>query len=128
MTSEQKTSKAIVILLWIAQGILCVSLVWAATMKLLQPADKLAAMWPWTADHPVLVKVTGVIDLLAGMGLILPALLGIQPRSITYTAMGVIALMMAAAIFHIARGETAQIGVNVFCAIIAGFIVWGRRK
>ena len=49
-------------------------------MKFFQPADKLAEMWVLTADNAGLVKFTGVLDLLAGIGLVLPALLRIQPN------------------------------------------------
>jgi len=34
--------------------------------------------------------------------------------------------MITAALFHIIRGEAAQTGINVFFALIALFIVWGR--
>ena len=116
------------IILWVAQVILAASLIWASSMKLFQPADKLAEMWPWTADNANLVKLTGVLDLLAGIGLVLPALLRIQPKLTIYAAYGTIALMLAASIFHITRGEGSQIGVNVFFAAFAVFIAWGRLK
>lgn len=128
MTSEQKKSKVMNIILWIAQVILAVSLIWASTMKLFQSADKLAEMWPWTADNASLVKLTGILDLLAGIGLVLPALLRIQPKLTIYAAYGTIALMVAASIFHITRGEVTQIGVNIFFAVFAVFIAWGRHK
>ena len=62
MTSTTNTSKGINIALWIAQILLAAGFIWAAWMKLLQPADKLAAMWPWTAGREGLVKSTGVLD------------------------------------------------------------------
>ena len=51
MTSEQKKSKTMNIILWIAQAVLAISLIWASTLKLFLPADKLAEMWPWTANN-----------------------------------------------------------------------------
>ena len=116
------------LLLWIAQATLAASFIWSATMKLFQPADKLAEMWAWAADHPELVTLTGIVDLLAGIGLVLPALLRIQPKLTIYAAYGSVALMIAASIFHIARGETSKIGVNIFFALVAIFIAWGRQK
>ncbi len=85
-------------------------------------------MWPWTAENAALVKLTWVLDLLAAMGLILPILLRIQPKLTVYTAYGIITLMVAASVFHITRGETSQIGINIFFAIIAAFIAWGRQE
>ncbi len=116
------------IVLWAAQVILAVSFIWSGSVKLFQPADQLAEMWPWTAENGHLVKLTGVLDFLAAIGLVLPALLRIQPKLTIYAAYGTIALMMAAGIFHIARGEVSQIGVNIFFAVFAVFIVWGRLK
>jgi len=128
MPHEQEKSKVMNILLWIAQVILAGTLIWASAMKLFLPASQLAAMWPWTAEHSGLVKLTGVLDLLAGIGLILPALLRIQPRLTTYAAYGTVLLMIAASVFHITRGEGSQIGVNIFFAAFAVFIAWGRQQ
>lgn len=124
----QHTSKVMNILLWIAQVLLAFTFTWAAYMKLFQPADKLAAMWPWTADNPGLVKLTGIVDLLAGIGLILPDLLRIQPRLTILAAYGTMLLMLAASAFHISRGEASQIGFNMFVFALAVFIAWGRQK
>lgn len=128
MKTEQRPNKALNILLWVAQVLLASSMVWAACMKLLKPADELAAMWPWTAAHPALVKMTGVLDLLGALGLVLPGLLRMQPRLTVYSAYAIIALMIAASIFHIVRGEANLIGVNIFFAVLAVLIAWGRRK
>lgn len=121
-------SNTLHIVLWIAQGILAASLLWAACMKLLQPADTLAEMWPWTTDHAALVTATGILDLLAALGLVLPALLRIWPGLTVYAAYGTAMLMVAAMIFHISRGEASQIGINVFFAAVALFIAWGRQR
>jgi uncharacterized membrane protein YphA (DoxX/SURF4 family) len=128
MISEQKASKTMAVFLWIAQVILSASLIWAAVTKLFQPAGKLGEMWPWTAEHPELVKLTGILDLLAGVGLILPTLLRIWPRLTVYAAYGTIVLMIAAIIFHSTRGELSQTGINFFFLAIAAFISWGRTK
>lgn len=126
--NKQKASGTMNVILWIAQIILACSFVWSASVKFFQPADTLAEMWPWTADHEVLVKLTGVLDLLGGLGLVFPALLRIQPKLTVYAAYGTILLMIAASIFHISRGEASQIGVNIFFFVFAVFIAWGRQK
>lgn len=113
--------------LWIAQIVLAIGFIWAGAMKLFMPADKLAAMWPWTANNGLLVIVTGVIDLLAGVGLVLPALMQNRKAITVYAAWGTILLMIAASIFHISRGEASLIGVNIFFAVMALLIAWGRR-
>jgi hypothetical protein len=127
MTNRQRPSKILHVLLWIVQVLLSATFIWAAAMKLFKPAGELAAMWPWTAAYPILVKVTGIIDLLAAAGLVLPGLLRIKPELVRYTAYGTVALMAAACIFHLSRGEAAVIGINVVFAAFAAFIAWGRR-
>ena len=122
------TQKLLNISLWIAQGLLAVTFIWAAYVKLFTPVATLAAMWPWVGQHPVLVKVTAIFDLLAGLGLILPQLLRIKPVLTIYAAYGTIMLMVSAMAFHIIRGEAEAVGINIFCALIAAFIIWGRSK
>lgn len=68
-----------------------------------------------------------ILNGLAAIGLVLPAALNILPKLTLYAAYGLVGLMIAACGFHIVRGEVAQIGFNIFVAIVAGFIVWGRR-
>ena len=115
------------IILWIAQVLLCLSFIWSAWMKLFVPADQLAAMWPWTGDNPGLTKLTGVVDLLIGLGLVLPMLLRILPVLTLFAAYATIALMLIASAFHIVRGEASNIGVNVVFLVVAVVIAWGRR-
>jgi putative oxidoreductase len=129
MENQPKTSKTLnYIILWIAQAFLAVTFIWAGYMKLFASIEELNKMWTWTTDNATLVKFTGVFDLLAGVGLVLPALLRIQPKLIIYAAYGTIGLMISASIFHISRNEAEQIGFNIFVTIIAAFIAWGRQK
>ena len=126
MTNKQSTSKTLHILLWVTQGLLSATLLWASATKLFKPAAELAQMWPWTAQHRGLVLFTGILDLLGALGLILPGILRIRPQLTRYAAYGIIALMIAASIFHISRGEAALIGINIVVAAMATFIAWGR--
>ncbi|MBP1223670.1 DoxX family protein [Flavobacterium sp. 1355] len=123
-----KHSKAILITVWIAKIILAISFIWGASLKLFQSIEKLSAMWPWTAEVPLeVVKFTGIIDLLGGIGIIAPALLSLNPKITRITAFAIIALMICAGIFHICRGEGSQIGINVFFALLASFIAWSGK-
>ena len=128
MTNHQNTSKALNIAVWICQILLSATLLWAAYMKLFTPADKLAKMWSWTADNATLTKITGIVDLLGGLGILLPSALRIKPVLSIYAGYGIIALMVAASIFHISRGEASQIGFNIFVVVMTAFIVWVRVK
>ncbi|WP_080058040.1 DoxX family protein [Spirosoma aerolatum] len=129
MVTPKQSQQVIHIFLWIVQLLLAVSFIWAAWMKLFQPIDKLSAMWPWTGQIPaMLVKATGIIDILSALGLILPAWLRIRPILTPIAASGIIVLMLCACVFHIIRGEVSVIGVNIVFASLAAFIAWGRFK
>lgn len=124
MIRQQKTSPTINGILWIAQVFLALTFAWAGFMKILHPQQ---LPFAWVKDNANLVLITGMLDLLVAIGLIFPALLGIQPKLTLYAAYGTLALMIAASIFHISRGEAKDIGFNICMALVAIFIAWGRH-
>lgn len=125
MTTKQKTPKTMNIVLWIAQGLLALTFVWAGFMKIFKPEG---LPFAWVKDNANLVLFTGVIDLLAGIGIVLPTLLRIKTKLTIFAAYGIVVLMIAASIFHISRGEAKDIGFNIFMAVVAIFVAWGRQK
>lgn len=129
MTQQPKSGGVAHSILWLVQTIMAVSLIWSAMMKLFEPIEKLAIMWPWVAHVPVaLVKFTGIVDIFGAVGLVLPSLLRIQPKLTPVAAIGIIALMVSASVFHSIRGEASVIGFNIIFAILAAFVAWGRLK
>lgn len=121
--------KTMHILLWIAQILLGLTLIWAAYAKLAQPIDQLEAMWPWTGSvSPAFVRLTGVIDLLGALGVLLPTLFRFKPILTPIAATGIVLLMISASVFHICRGEASQIGFNIIFGVIAAFVAYGRFK
>lgn len=125
MTTEKKTSKTFNIILWVAQVLLALTFVWAGFMKIFKPEE---LPFAWVKDNPNLVLFTGIVDLLAGIGIILPTLLRIKTELTILAAYGIIALMISASIFHISRGEAKDIDFNIFMLLVAMFVAWGRQK
>ncbi|MEQ9117459.1 DoxX family protein [Fulvivirga sp.] len=121
-------TKIINILLWVAQGIVAALFFFAFYAKLLQPAEETAKMMPWVAEQPTLATIAGIADLLGALGLILPAALRIQPKLTTLAAYGGVLLMLAGTAFHLMRGETEVIGLNIILIAFLAFIIWGRTK
>ncbi len=98
-------------------------------MKLFQPIEKLALMWPWAGQiSESLVKLTGIIDLLGSIGIVAPTLFKIKLRLTIIAAWAIVLLMICASVFHILRGEASLIGANIIFAIMAGFLAWGRAR
>lgn len=96
-------------------------------MKLVSP-EKIFKMMPWTTELPILVKITGLIDLLTGVGLVFPVILNFKLRLILWTANGFALLMVFAIIFHLLRGEVDKVPMNIVLFFITLFITWGWNK
>jgi uncharacterized membrane protein YphA (DoxX/SURF4 family) len=117
------------IVLWILAGVLAFAFLAAGSMKLAQPKEKLAASpnMAWTQDFsPGMIKTIGGLEVLAAVGLVLPAALGIVPVLVPLAAVGLVLLMVGAAITHARRKESRAIATNVVLVVLAGVVAWGR--
>jgi len=89
----------------------------------------LAEMWPWTGQVPeIVVRSLGVVDLLGGIGIVLPSLTKIKKHLTVWAAIGCTALLASAICFHLLRGEAKAVPFNALLLMIALFILWGRRR
>ena len=116
------------IALWIVAGLLALAFTGAAAMKLSQSKEKLAAAgMAWTEDYSAgAVKMIGAVELLAAIGLILPAITGIAPILIPLAASGLVIVMVGAIITHARRSEFQAIGINAVLLVLAAFVAAGR--
>lgn len=116
------------IALWSIAGLLAVAALASGARKLTQPMEKLAAAgWGWVEDFSAgAVKAIGTLEVLAGVGLILPAALGIAPVLVPLAAVGLVLLMVGAIITHLRRHEAQAIVVNLVLLAVAAFVAWGR--
>jgi len=115
------------ILLWIVQGLL--ALVFAATgiAKLTQPREKLVTQMGYVADLPnSAVRTIGLLEVLAALGLILPAVTGILPILTPLAAIRLVLTMAGAIITHLRRKEYPQIVMNLVLLALAAFVAYGR--
>lgn len=113
--------------LWITQALLALVFIGTGVFKLVTPIATLAGMWPWSGECPTLVRMTGVLDLCGGIGVVLPALMRIRPRLVVLAALGCAALMVGAIGFHLSRGEAASTPFNAGMRVLALFVGWGHR-
>lgn len=126
---NKNSSKAMHITLWVVQVLLAAIFLMSGFMKASTPIEKLSAMVPWTSDVPLaLVRFIGTVEVLGGLGLLLPSLLRIKPTLTVLAAAGLATIMLLAIPFHISRGEASVIGMNGLFMLIALFIAWGRWK
>jgi hypothetical protein len=75
---------------------------------------------------PRIVRLIGVLEILAAIGLILPAVTGIWPWLTPLAAAGLVLTMVGAMITHGRRGEFSGLGVNIVLLALAAFVLIGR--
>ena len=110
---------------WIAQGLLAAAMLGSGGMKLGKTKAQLreSGSMDWVEDFsPGKIKGIGALEVLAALGLVLPAILDIAPDLVGAAAVGVVLLMMGAAATHLRRGEGQMVPVNLVIAAIAVFI------
>lgn len=115
--------------LWIGAGLLAAVALAGGTIKVLVPQQKLAATpgGQWTEDVSAgVVKILGALEILAAVGLIVPAMVGIAPVLVPVTALCWALLMIGAMITHGRRGEGRFAVLNLIYLMLAVFIMWGR--
>jgi uncharacterized membrane protein YphA (DoxX/SURF4 family) len=117
------------IVLWVVAGLLAVVFLSAGAMKLAQSKDKLAANpnMVWTEQFsPGVIKAIGALEVLAAVGLILPAVLGIVPVLVPLAAVGLVLLMIGAALTHARRKENQAVAMNMGLLVLAAAVAVGR--
>jgi uncharacterized membrane protein YphA (DoxX/SURF4 family) len=82
---------------------------------------------PWFSAVPQdLFIFIGVCEFLGGVGLILPAMTGVEPKLTPFAAIGLTLVMILAAVFHIVRGEYNFVPINLVLGGVTAFIAYGR--
>ena len=128
-TTHATGSRALRAGLWIVQSLLALAFGFAGTTKAFAPLAEAAKTIPWIPDVPAaLVRFIGTAELLAAVGLVLPALTRIRPRLTPLAASGLVAVMTLASLFHLTRGEPQGVVVNVILGGLAAFVAWGRFR
>ncbi|NTW44110.1 MAG: DoxX family protein [Anaerolineaceae bacterium] len=116
------------ILLWVLQIFLGVYFLFTGIVHFVIPPG-LPAPMAWMYElSPGLHVFSGIAEILAGLGLILPGLTKIQTRLTPLAALGLVLLMIGAAVWHLSRNEPANIGMNLVLAVLSGFVAYARWK
>ncbi|GAA0975708.1 DoxX family protein [Acrocarpospora macrocephala] len=116
------------VVLWVTAGLLAAAFLFSGATKLLRSREQLIASglglyegWP-----PPAIKALGVIEVLAAIGLILPAVTGIAPILVPLAATGLVLMMVGAMVVHARRGEFPYLALNLVLLILAAVVAWGR--
>jgi hypothetical protein len=114
------------IVLWVLQVLLALLFLWAGGIKLVLPLEKLAGP---VALPGLFLRFIGVVEVLGGIGLILPGLLRIRPGLTPWAAAGLVILMIGAVGITLAGGVGAGMAlIPGVTGLLAAFVAWGRWR
>ena len=111
--------------LWVLQWIFGLYFIGYGVMHFVVPVG-LPELLDWMYDlDPTLHYVSGVAEIIGGLGLILPGLTGVMPELTSWAAVGLGLVMVGAMIYHAGRGEIINISLNVVVAAVMAYIAYG---
>jgi len=114
--------------LWIVTSLLATVALAGGISKTFLPKEKLdahPASWTSHASNGF-VKTLGVLELLAAVGLILPAVVDIVPVMVPVTAACWVVLMICATFVHARLGQVRLAMLTTGYLALAVFVTWGR--
>ena len=116
------------VVLWIIASLLALVFLGSGAMKVLRTKEQLkAAGMGWTEDFSdAAITTIGGLEVLAAIGLILPAALDIAPILVPLAATGLAIIMVGAIVVHTRYKETTMALGNLVLLAVAVVVAWGR--
>ena len=116
------------IVLWILQIVLGLYFLATGVAHFALPPN-LPAPMSWMYDlPPALHYFSGTAEILGGLGLILPGITRLPVRLTPLAGLGLVLVMVGAAVWHAQRGEAANIVQNAVIAVVVGLVAFGRWR
>jgi uncharacterized membrane protein YphA (DoxX/SURF4 family) len=113
--------------LWIVQALLALLFLFAGGMKLIMPIEELTKQMP-LALPAWFIWFIGVVEVLGGIGVILPWLTGIRPGLTPLAAAGLVILMIGATGYGLLAGDAISSLMPLVVGVLAAFVAYGRWK
>jgi hypothetical protein len=112
------------IVLWIVQILLAIAFLAHGLLLLFPPAEIAKLM---DASLPRWFQLfLGWAEILAAVGLTLPAITRIQPWLVSWAAIGISIVMVSATYYHVMRGESPV--ANLILLAMAAFVAYMRYR
>ena len=118
-----------VITTWIVQGLLGLLFIITGSFKFFQSREKvIASGGTWAEDFkPGVIKLIAGAELLSGLSVLVPGLIGHMPY-FTFFGAACIALIMTGSLFtHIRRKEFSHAIINSIFLLMALFVAYNGR-
>lgn len=118
------------IALWIIQILLALLFLFAGGSKLVMSAEQMQnAASPNQVHLPIMfIRFIGVVELLGGLGLVLPGLLRIKKGLTPLAAIGLAIVMVGAVIITIAGDGVVMAITPLIVGLLCAFVAYGRRN
>ena len=111
--------------LWIVQVLLAAVFLFSGGMKLVLPLDKLTG----PVELPgAFLRFIGLMEVLGGLGLILPSLLRVRPGLTPLAAAGLVIIMIGATVIGLSVGDVTMALIPLVVGILAAFVSYGRWR
>ena len=113
--------------LWTVQVLLALLFLFAGGMKLVVPIEEQLRQMPVPLPG-LFLQFIGVAEVLGGLGLILPALLRIQPWLTPLAAVGLVVIMIGGVALTLVAGMGAMASIPLVVGLLAAFVAYGRWR
>jgi putative oxidoreductase len=114
------------IALWIAQIILAVLYVLAGVWKLMGEGSTLEEIMP--GFSLTLIRVVGIVELLAGLGMVLPAIVRRWRMVAAWAGIVVAVESVLFVVYHLSLAAIGPAVAVVVLGALAAFVAWGRLR
>ncbi|MDX6531034.1 MAG: hypothetical protein QOH41_3324 [Blastocatellia bacterium] len=113
------------IVLWIIQVLLALLFLFAGGVKLVLPIEEMTKQ---TALPGLFLRFIGVVEVLGGLGLILPGLLRIKPGLTPLAAVGLLIIIIGATVISLQTGPVALAMIPLVTGLLLAFVAYGRWR
>jgi putative oxidoreductase len=114
------------VVLWVLQVLLAFVFAAHGWLFLAPPPDIKAQM---DANLPQWFQLfMGIAEVAAAVGLILPALTRVMPFLVTWAAVGIMIVMIAATGYHAVRAEYGSAVITFILLLMATWLAYGRHR
>jgi uncharacterized membrane protein YphA (DoxX/SURF4 family) len=111
--------------LWIVQILLALEFLFSGGMKFVTPIEEMTKQMPLPAWFLYFI---GVAEVLGGLGLILPGLVGIGSGLTPLAAAALVVLMIGACVVTLMIGGGVLVLIPLVTGILAAFVAYGRSR
>jgi len=125
LQDRSSSSKQLNTALWVLQVLLALLFVFGGGMKLVLPIEEMTKQMPLPGAF---LRFIGVAEVLGGIGLVVPGLVGIRPGLTPLAALGLIIIMIGATVLSLAIGGIGQALFPLIVGVLLAVIAYARWR